>query len=425
MSQLFAPDKDGSSVSAPLSPSERGRHESRTAGPLLASTSLLYAAFGMIYGVMQGGLPPVLRARGVDLTAIGWSFIILVPFGLTFLWAPLIDWFKPIRNAPKIGWIVPMQILIAMILLVVAEGETFPPAVLMALGLIIAFAAATMDVALDALSTSSVPPHRRAAAGGLKVASLAVGSIIGGGLFVVLAENLGWIITFRLCAGASVMATLPILLNWRWDSRVEGAGSAHPDLLAIFRDPDLRGKLARLTLASCVMVTLLFFNRIMLVDLGIPVPVIGLIVGMGAPLAGLVAAVAAVPILRRMGASNGILIFTAICLIACAAMGIGAWRGEPALAVAGAVIVTAGTNGFFAIICAATLGWAQGSQPATDYALLYGVSRLAATLVAIAVARLAAMIGWPLFYAGAACGLVVMGTLVRSAFTERRASSMQ
>jgi MFS transporter, PAT family, beta-lactamase induction signal transducer AmpG len=222
-----------------------------------------------------------------------------------------------------------------------------------------------------------------------------------------------------------VMATLPILLNWRWDSRVEGAGSAHPDLLAIFRDPDLRGKLARLTLASCVMVTLLFFNRIMLVDLGIPVPVIGLIVGMGAPLAGLVAAVAAVPILRRMGASNGILIFTAICLIACAAMGIGAWRGEPALAVAGAVIVTAGTNGFFAIICAATLGWAQGSQPATDYALLYGVSRLAATLVAIAVARLAAMIGWPLFYAGAACGLVVMGTLVRSAFTERRASSMQ
>ena len=168
------------------------------------------------------------------------------------------------------------------------------------------------------------------------------------------------------------------------------------------------------------MVTLFFFNRIMLVDLGVPVRTIGWLVGTGAPICGLVSALAAVPTLRRMGASNGILIFTAICLVACVAMGIGAWRNEPALAIAGAIIVAAGTNGFFAIICAATLGWARGAQPATDYAVLYGVSRLVATLVAIAIARVAALIGWPLFYAGAACGLVVMSLVVRNAFADSR-----
>lgn len=385
---------------------------------LFGSTSLLYISFGIIYGVMQGGLPPVLRARGVDLIAIGWSFIILVPFGLTFLWAPLIDRFRPIRSLPKIGWIVPMQAVIIAVLLIVAAGETFPPVVLMGLGLVIAFAAATMDVALDAFATSNVPPRHRATAGGLKVASLAIGSMVGGGLFVALAGKLGWATTFQFCAGVSVLTTLPILLNRRWDCPTEGAYSPPPDLLAIVRNPEMRGKMMRLTLASCVMVTLFFFNRIMLVDLGVPIPTIGWLVGAGAPLCGLVAALAAVPILRKAGASNGILIFVAICLVACAAMGVGAWRGEPSLAITGAIIVAAGTNGFFAIVCAATLGWAQGNQPATDYAVLYGVSRLVATLVAIGVARLAAVIGWPLFYVAAACGLVAMSLIVRSAFAD-------
>lgn len=387
---------------------------------LLISTSLLYVSFGMIYGVMQGGLPPVLRARGIDLAAIGWSFIILVPFGLTFLWAPLIDRFRPVANAPRIGWIVPMQAIIVAVLLVVAQGEAFPPVTLMGLGLVVAFAAATMDVALDALSTSSVPPDRRAVAGGLKVASLAIGSIIGGGLFTALAGRLGWRPTFELCAVIAALAVLPILFNRRWDAGNAGPHTTSPDLLAIVRNPEMRGKMMRLTLVTSAMVSLFFFNRIMLVDLGVTVETIGWMVGIGAPLCGLVAALAAVPILQRIGAGRSLLVFTAICIIAAVAMGIGAWQGAPSLAMAGAIVVTAGTNGFFVIVCTATLGWSQGSQPATDYAVFYGVSRLAATLVVIAVARVPAAIGWPLFYVAAACGLAVVSLIVRSAFTVTR-----
>lgn len=301
--------------------------------PLLASTAILYAAFGLIYGLMQGGLPPLLRARGVDLASIGWSFIVLVPFGLTFLWAPLIDAVRPLPSAPRIGWTVPMQAIIVVLLLIVARGETFPPALLLGLG--IAFAAATMDVALDALSTSCVPPRHRTAAGGLKVAALALGSIFGGGVFVACAERLGWVATFDICAAVSVFAAIPILLNRSWDRNATGAERGRPDIVAILRRPGTRHRMALLTLTTCAMVALSFFKRVMLVDLGVPIERIGGIVG-------------------------------------------------------------------------------------TDYAVLYGASRLVATLLQIALAQVVVHIGWPAFYIGAGLALVLAPLLMRRTLPDLR-----
>ncbi|WP_187277740.1 MFS transporter [Methylobacterium sp. WL18] len=388
---------------------------------LLGSTSSLYVAFGLIYGVMQGGLPPLLRSRGIDLAAIGWGFIVLIPFGLTFLWAPLIDAVRPLRNAPRIGWIVPMQALIVLMLLVVAEGEAWPPALLLLLGLVIAFAAATMDVALDALCTARVPALHRPTAGGLKVASLALGAIGGGGVFVAVSVELGWAATFRLCAVVSALSVLPILLNRSWDRDSLALSGARPDLLAVIRHPAGRHRMVRLTLVTCAMAALSFLNRVMLVDLGVPVATIGWIVGTAAPLSGLVASLLAVPILRQAGPGRGIALFTGLCLLAAAALGIGAWRVEASLAIAGAIVMNAGTSGFFVIVCATTLGWARGSQPATDYAVLYGVSRLVATILVIGLAHVAQLIGWPAYYAGTAMGMLVIGLTVRGAFEDQRA----
>lgn len=74
-------------------------------------------------------------------------------------------------------------------------------------------------------------------------------------------------------------------------------------------------------------------------------------------------------------------------------------------------LISAGANGFYVIFCAMTLGWAKGSQPATDYAALYGVSRLAATLLMVGVTRLISLIGWPAFYACAAIALIVASVI--------------
>lgn len=388
--------------------------------PLLASTAILYASFGLIYGLMQGGLPPLMRARGIDLASIGWAFLMLVPFGLTFLWAPVVDALRPIRSAPRIGWIVPMQAVIVGTLLIIAQGERFPPFVLLALGILIAFAAATMDVALDALSTSSVPAQHRTTAGGLKVAALGLGAILGGGVFVATAGQLGWTATFYICAAVSALATIPIVLNRAWDRPVERSQSQRPDILAVIRKHEMRRRMAFLTLATCSMVALSFFNRIMLVDLGVSVETIGWIVGTGAPLCGLFASLIAIPIVRRCGSGIGIGVFAAICILAATAMVVGVWWHEASPALVGAILMNAGTSGFFVILSATTLGWARGNQPATDYAVLYGASRLIATVLLIGLANLVARIGWPIFYIGASIALVIATLLLRRILPDLR-----
>ncbi|MGY2050372.1 hypothetical protein [Methylobacterium sp. JK268] len=89
----------------------------------------------------------------------------------------------------------------------------------------------------------------------------------------------------------------------------------------------------------------------------------------------------------------------------------------------GAIIGAAGTNGVVAIVGAATLGWARDNQPATNDAGLSGVSRLVATRVAVVLARVAAAVGWPLFWQGAACcGLMVTRLVVRHAFAEAQSA---
>lgn len=78
------------------------------------------------------------------------------------------------------------------------------------------------------------------------------------------------------------------------------------------------------------------------------------------------------------------------------------------------------TSGFFVILSATTLGWARGNQPATDYAVLYGASRLIATVLLIGLANLVARIGWPIFYIGASIALVIATLLLRRILPDLR-----
>lgn len=387
--------------------------QSRKHWPLLAATSTLYAAFGMIFGVMQGGLPPLMRARGVDLAGVGWSFIMLVPFGLTFLWAPLIDRIRLNQTTPRIAWIATMQAVVVALLLIVAQGEHLAPRLLLGLGLGIAFAAATMDMALDALATIAIPPEARTTAGGLKVAALALGALAGGGLFVAGAGALGWATTFTLCAAASALALLPLFCNLGWER--DAAASAPTPAPRPLLQRDTARRMLLLTMATCCVVPLVFLNRIMLVDLGVPLARIGWIVGTAAPVFGLAASLTAIPLLRKLGARQGMLGFAGLAVLAALTLLTGAAYHHVPLAILGAILISGGASGFYVIVCALTLGWAQGSRPATDYAMLYGVSRLAATLLMIALTRLIAIIGWPSFYAGATVALVIACLTFRKA----------
>ena len=70
--------------------------------------------------------------------------------------------------------------------------------------------------------------------------------------------------------------------------------------------------------------------------------------------------------------------------------------------------------------------WAQGPQPATDYALLFGAAFFAAMPLRVGAPALAGAVGWPVYFALAVplYGLAVLllrGAIARTLIADRAA----
>ncbi len=390
----------------------------------LGGLSALYVGFGMTMGVIQGGFPTVMRAAGMSLGSAGWLFALYLPFGVAFLWSPFIDRWRPPVFTPRIGWIVPLQILAAAVVAVVAFMEGAPIALLFGLGLVVACAMATMDIALDGLAVELIKPSWRSNAAAAKLAALSMGAMIGTGAFVGLFQSMGWQAIFLAFGAVLLLLTLPILTLIPLERQVQrlddgDAFSGGASLIKVLTDPLQRKRLLLLTFACCVIFPLSGLNRLMLVDLGLPVETIGWVVGTLGPIAMLVTALISMPLMQRFGLAGSLLAFTMLGLAALLAMAAGFRLAFPMSAIAGVILAGSAVSGIYVALTARILGWAAGDQPATDYAVFYGVGRLASTIVIIASAQFIAHLGWLAFYGLGAVALVIVLWLVHGPVSEK------
>lgn len=388
----------------------------------LLGISALYIGFGMTMGLIQGGFPAIMRAQGMSLGAVGWLYALYLPLGVAFLWSPLVDRWHPPFLPPRLAWIVPMQALSALTVASVALLEGAPTGILFAMGLIVAFAMATMDIALDALAVEQIHPSWRPRAAACKLGALSVGAMIGGGAFVALFHLYGWAPIFLSYAACLMVLVLPMLLIVKepHPAGVPNNRQRHSASLGnMLRNPLQRKRLLLLTLTCCIIFPLAGLNRLMLIDLGVPMAQIGGIVGTLGPITMLITAGVSMPLMRRCGLAGALMVFTALGLLALAAMAAGFMFVQPVMAMSGAIAIGAAVSGIFVALSARILGWSSGAQPATDYATFYGVGRFVSTLATIAAAQMVSGMSWPLFYALGALALFIIVGLLRTPMKEK------
>lgn len=200
----------------------------KTLGLLLT----LYFAQGLPSGFVTQALPAILREYHVSLEMIGWSGLVLLPWGLKFLWSPFVDSHYSAKIGRSRSWILPLQLGSVAVLIVVAFFEPTnlaqPSSVisLYALLFILSLMGATHDIATDGLATRLIKSqalsldsvqhqqqhtHRQSQGNAMQAVGYRMGLILGGGVLMILLGHIGWQASFLAMAGLVALNTVPIL----------------------------------------------------------------------------------------------------------------------------------------------------------------------------------------------------------------------
>jgi PAT family beta-lactamase induction signal transducer AmpG len=147
----------------------------------------LYLSEGAPIGFLWLALPTRLRASGVPIEQITWLTAVLVlPWTFKFAWAPLIDLLQNSRWSLR-SWIVTAQSVMGLTLLSLLVLDPVSDFQQLSMFLLVhAFAAATQDVAIDALCISVTSPAERGEINGWMQTGMLLGrAMLGGGALVI------------------------------------------------------------------------------------------------------------------------------------------------------------------------------------------------------------------------------------------------
>ena len=299
-------------------------------------------------------------------------------------------------------------------------------ALLFGLGLLVAVAAATMDLALDALAVELTNAQRKPMAASLKLAALALGSMIGGGVFVAVLGRMGWQFTFLCVAALMLLSLVPVLgLVKQEGHHSAGSQSQEKHWFACLRQAHMRRYLLLLVVCAGVIFPLSALNRVMLVDIQMPMEHIAWLVGSLQPIGLMAIALLATPLIRSLGHRAALALLTLAGVLCTGLLIAGYLQGWQTVAIVGTVGMSTGVGGLMVVYSALILRWSEGPQAATNYAVLFCGTRLSGIVMSVLAGKLVATMSWPVFY-GAGMAALILSSLwmLKRLQSEREAASL-
>lgn len=171
-------------------------------------------ASGLPFLLVAGTLAYWLKEKGITLKDITLIASAGLAYTLKFLWAPLVDrWRLPLlgRFGQRRGWLLLAQVVVIGGLLVMAQLTPDRLAPFVWVTILVAFAGATLDIAVDAYRVEIAPIEAQ----GALVATYSLGYrcalIITGALALVLADHTAWSNVYRVMAAVMLIPLVAVL----------------------------------------------------------------------------------------------------------------------------------------------------------------------------------------------------------------------
>lgn len=177
----------------------------------------LYLAQGLPVGFMTQALPALLRHYGVSLAEIGVSGLLMLPWAIKFLWAPVVDQYGHRRLGHYRAWIIFTQSLTLICLLALAFlpiDQMANPAILWGLFTVLFclnLFCATQDIATDGLAVNILKKGQLHWGNSFQVIGSRLGFLIGGGAVLYAIDLLSWKMTFLLLSLGVFLNSIPVV----------------------------------------------------------------------------------------------------------------------------------------------------------------------------------------------------------------------
>ncbi len=168
----------------------------------LAMVLVLGFAAGLPLALTGGAMQAWLTIEGLDLVTLGFLALIGVPYTFKFLWAPLIDRFEIPLLGRRRGWIVLIQLAIALVLFWMSSVSPSQSILWFAIvAVLVAFLSASLDIVIDAYRTDLLTSEERGIGGSLAVLGYRLAMVLSGGIALIWADQWGsWPQVYRVMA---------------------------------------------------------------------------------------------------------------------------------------------------------------------------------------------------------------------------------
>jgi PAT family beta-lactamase induction signal transducer AmpG len=169
-----------------------------------------------------GGLPllltgSVLQAwlnqEGVDLATIGLYALVGLPYTLKFLWAPVFDRYRVRHFGRRRGWLIAIQLALALVLALLAFSQpSSHPALLAGLALLVTFFSASQDTLIDAWRRESLSDNEQGLGASFYVNGYRLGMLLASGGGLILADLWGFTVVYLLMASVMLSGAVASLI---------------------------------------------------------------------------------------------------------------------------------------------------------------------------------------------------------------------
>lgn len=194
----------------------------------MAALLLLGFASGLPLFLTSRTLQAWMTVEGVDLTAIGLFSLVGLPYSLKFLWSPLLDRFVPPFLGRRRGWLVVIQVALALAIATMSLQNPSRALQFLALNaVLIAFLSASQDIAFDAYRTDVLQPLEMGAGAAVAVLGYRIALLVTGSLALILADRMPWPLVYLLLAGLMLLS-----VAYSIGAPEPEGGDRHPDTLS-------------------------------------------------------------------------------------------------------------------------------------------------------------------------------------------------